>query len=57
MQDSAESRNWDSDVRKDMIDAFDKLAPADADYRHNAEGSDDMVHFLSPNWRTSFVLS
>ena len=27
-----------------MIDAFDKLAPADADYRHNAEGSDDMVH-------------
>jgi len=26
-----------------MIDAFDKLAPADADYRHNAEGSDDMV--------------
>jgi len=27
-----------------MIDALDKLAPEDADYRHNAEGSDDMVH-------------
>jgi len=26
-----------------MIDALDKLAPEDADYRHNAEGSDDMV--------------
>jgi thiamine phosphate synthase YjbQ (UPF0047 family) len=26
-----------------MIDALDKLAPADANYRHNAEGSDDMV--------------
>jgi len=35
-----------------MIDALDKLAPEDADYRHNAEGSDDMVpktllHLLS----------
>jgi thiamine phosphate synthase YjbQ (UPF0047 family) len=36
-------RNWDSDVRKDMIDALDKLAPEKANYRHNAEGSDDMV--------------
>ena len=26
-----------------MIDAFDKLAPENAKYRHNAEGSDDMV--------------
>ena len=36
-------RNWDADVRKDMIDALDKLAPEKANYRHNAEGSDDMV--------------
>lgn len=39
----ANDRNWDSDVRKDMIDALDKLAPEKANYRHNAEGSDDMV--------------
>jgi hypothetical protein len=26
-----------------MIDALDKLAPENAHYRHNAEGSDDMV--------------
>src|SRR5271170_1356297 len=37
------NRNWDADVRKDMIDALDKLAPEKANYRHNAEGSDDMV--------------
>ena len=37
------SRNWDADVRADMIDALDKLAPEKAHYRHNAEGSDDMV--------------
>jgi thiamine phosphate synthase YjbQ (UPF0047 family) len=36
-------RNWDSDVRKDMIDAFDKLVPEKGNYRHNSEGSDDMV--------------
>jgi len=42
-QSSSDYRNWDSDVRKDMIDALDKLAPANAQYRHNAEGSDDMV--------------
>ena len=39
----SDSRNWDADVRKDMIDALDKLAPESAKYRHNAEGSDDMV--------------
>ena len=26
-----------------MIDALDKLAPEKANYRHNAEGADDMV--------------
>ena len=39
----SDTRNWDADVRKDMIDALDKLAPENAKYRHNAEGSDDMV--------------
>jgi len=48
------NENWDADVRKDMIDAFDKLAPADADYRHNAEGSDDMpAHIKSVLTETS----
>jgi thiamine phosphate synthase YjbQ (UPF0047 family) len=39
-------RNWDADVRKDMIDALDKLAPEKAKYRHNAEGPDDMVRLF-----------
>jgi thiamine phosphate synthase YjbQ (UPF0047 family) len=45
-QNEANIRNWDADVRKDMIDALDKLAPEKANYRHNAEGSDDMVHSI-----------
>ena len=43
LRDASDTRNWDADVRKDMIDALDKLAPENAKYRHNAEGSDDMV--------------
>lgn len=34
--------NADRDVRADLLDAFDRLAPADADYRHTVEGPDDM---------------
>jgi secondary thiamine-phosphate synthase enzyme len=34
--------NADCDVLRDLADAFDKLAPRDADYRHTAEGPDDM---------------
>lgn len=38
-------RNWDTDVREDMSDALDRLAPEDKKgnlYRHSAEGLDDM---------------
>jgi secondary thiamine-phosphate synthase enzyme len=34
--------NADSDVREDLRDALERLAPADADYRHRTEGADDM---------------
>ncbi|KAH8893463.1 UPF0047-domain-containing protein [Thozetella sp. PMI_491] len=41
------NENWDSDVRADMSDALDRIAPAEgpkgeALYRHDAEGPDDM---------------
>ncbi|KAL9105381.1 MAG: hypothetical protein Q9227_009437 [Pyrenula ochraceoflavens] len=39
------NENWDSDVRADMSDALDRLAPEDRKgnmYRHSAEGLDDM---------------
>lgn len=45
------NENWDDDVRADMSDALDRVAPADKKgtlYRHSAEGEDDMpVRFLS----------
>jgi secondary thiamine-phosphate synthase enzyme len=34
--------NADPDVRKDLLTAFDRLAPRDADYIHATEGQDDM---------------
>jgi secondary thiamine-phosphate synthase enzyme len=34
--------NADSDVRRDLIDALDRLAPRSARYRHDVEGQDDM---------------
>jgi secondary thiamine-phosphate synthase enzyme len=34
--------NADPTVRKDLNDAFDRLAPEDADYSHDDEGPDDM---------------
>ncbi|SJZ68252.1 secondary thiamine-phosphate synthase enzyme YjbQ [Consotaella salsifontis] len=34
--------NADPDVREDLLDALDRLAPADAPYRHSMEGPDDM---------------
>ncbi|MGV8840621.1 MAG: secondary thiamine-phosphate synthase enzyme YjbQ [Bauldia sp.] len=34
--------NADPDVRTDLLDALDRLAPADAPYRHADEGPDDM---------------
>jgi thiamine phosphate synthase YjbQ (UPF0047 family) len=40
------NENWDEDVRADMSDALDRLAPEDRKgtglYRHSAEGRDDM---------------
>ena len=34
--------NADPDVRSDLVDAFDRLAPRSAPYRHDCEGPDDM---------------
>lgn len=34
--------NADPDVRRDLLTAFDRLAPRDADYVHHTEGPDDM---------------
>jgi len=34
--------NADPDVLSDLADAFDRLAPRNADYRHTTEGRDDM---------------
>ena len=46
------NENWDSEVREDMSDALDRIAPEDKRgnlYRHSAEGPDDMpVSWLSP---------
>ena len=39
------NENWDEDVRADMSDALDRIAPEDKKgelYRHSAEGLDDM---------------
>lgn len=39
------NENWDDDVRADMSDALDRIAPMDKKgdlYRHSAEGADDM---------------
>lgn len=39
------NENWDEDVRADMTDALDRVAPEDRKgnlYRHSAEGLDDM---------------
>lgn len=34
--------NADSDVREDLLEVLDRLAPATGKYRHTIEGSDDM---------------
>lgn len=39
------NENWDDDVRADMTDALERVAPYDRKgnlYRHSAEGEDDM---------------
>lgn len=34
--------NTDPDVRRDLLDALDRLAPEEASWRHDLEGPDDM---------------
>lgn len=46
--------NADPDVRTDLVDAFERLAPQDASYRHDCEGPDDMpAHIKSALTATS----
>jgi thiamine phosphate synthase YjbQ (UPF0047 family) len=53
------NENWDDDVRADMSDALDRIAPADRKgtlYRHSAEGEDDMpVGFWSSSDKSSMA--
>ena len=49
--------NADPDVLRDLRDAFDTLAPRDANYRHTTEGPDDMpAHIRSALTQTSLSI-
>ena len=49
--------NADPDVLRDLADAFDRLAPRDADYRHTTEGPDDMpAHIRAALAQTSLSI-
>lgn len=49
--------NADPDVQADMLDAFDRLAPETAPYRHGSEGPDDMpAHIKSALTSTSLSI-
>ncbi len=49
--------NADPDVLRDLEDAFDHLAPRDADYRHTTEGPDDMpAHIRAALTQTSLSI-
>ena len=49
--------NADPDVLRDLADAFDRLAPRDADYQHTTEGPDDMpAHIRSALTQTSLSI-
>ena len=49
--------NADPDVRADLLDAFDRLAPAGPIYRHSIEGSDDMpAHIKTALTATSLAI-
>jgi secondary thiamine-phosphate synthase enzyme len=49
--------NADPDVLRDLADAFDRLAPRDAEYRHTTEGPDDMpAHIRSALTQTSLSI-
>jgi secondary thiamine-phosphate synthase enzyme len=54
------NENWDEDVRADMSDALDRLAPeagpkGESLYRHDAEGSDDMPAHIKSSLMGSSV--
>ncbi|KAI2472006.1 UPF0047-domain-containing protein [Annulohypoxylon bovei var. microspora] len=55
------NENWDEDVRADMSDALDRIAPEAGPkgqdlYRHSAEGSDDMTdELLLPKHEKKFL--
>lgn len=49
--------NADPDVQADLLDAFDRLAPAGPLYRHSIEGSDDMpAHIKTALTATSLAV-
>jgi secondary thiamine-phosphate synthase enzyme len=49
--------NADPDVLKDLLDAYERLAPRDADYRHTTEGPDDMpAHIRASLSQTSLSI-
>ena len=49
--------NADPDVLRDLADAFARLAPRDADYRHTTEGPDDMpAHIRAALTQTSLSI-
>lgn len=54
------NENWDEDVRTDMTNALDRLAPEDKTgdlYRHSDEGADDMpAHIKSALIGASVVI-
>jgi secondary thiamine-phosphate synthase enzyme len=49
--------NADPDVRADLLDAMDRLAPAGPIYRHSVEGPDDMpAHIKAALMQTSVAV-
>ena len=49
--------NADSDVQKDLLTFFSKIAPEDYNYIHQSEGSDDMpAHIKSALTQTSLSI-
>ncbi|WP_152044921.1 secondary thiamine-phosphate synthase enzyme YjbQ [Aureimonas psammosilenae] len=49
--------NADPDVRADLLDALDRLAPAGPIYRHSVEGPDDMpAHIKTVLTQTSIAI-
>jgi secondary thiamine-phosphate synthase enzyme len=49
--------NADPDVLRDLADAFARLAPRDADYRHTTEGPDNMpAHIRAALTQTSLSI-